>query len=58
MTHRPAGHGKPIQACDQSTTRLQNQFGQDRNLGKRGSAQVTVAMVLSGVSARYRSRLL
>ena len=46
-THRPAGHGKPIQACDQSTTCLQNQFGQDRHLGKRGSAQVTVAMVFS-----------
>ena len=46
-THRPAGHGKPIQACDQSTTCLQSQVGQDRHLGKRGSAQVTVAMVLS-----------
>jgi len=30
---RPAGHGKPIQACDQSTTCLQSQIGQVRQLG-------------------------
>jgi hypothetical protein len=31
--HRPAGHGKPIQACDQSTTCLQSQIGRDLYLG-------------------------
>jgi hypothetical protein len=31
--HRPAGRGKPIQACDQSTTCLQSQIGRDLYLG-------------------------
>jgi hypothetical protein len=45
--HGPAGHGKPIQACNQSTTCLQSQIRRDRDLERWGPALLTGAMVVS-----------
>jgi hypothetical protein len=47
--HRPAGHGKPIQACNQSTTCLQSQIGRDRYVRRQGTARVEAAVALSVV---------